>query len=187
MVYLYGLLPDSNDANDDLEQLIVSSGDFGLAYLTERWVSRFISELFRNYVICFIGYSLNDPTLRYMVDALSADKLRGEKINNMFIFASSTEAKQEEKKKWRTKNIEPIIYSSKNKYKHGLLHKTLQEWARCYRDGINGKRDIILKYARKKPEILAKEEIELVIWALSDNSGEVMEYFANSNPVPPLK
>ncbi len=77
LVYLHGLLPaDQNPI--DLDRLVVSSGDFGLAYLTERWAARFVSELFRNFNVCFVGYSINDPVLRYMMDALAADRLLGE-------------------------------------------------------------------------------------------------------------
>ena len=49
-----------------------------LAYLTERWAARFVGELFRNYVVCFVGYSINDPVMRYMMDALAADRMLGE-------------------------------------------------------------------------------------------------------------
>jgi NAD-dependent SIR2 family protein deacetylase len=49
LVYLHGLLPDEPDETS-LNRLVVTSGDFGLAYLTERWAARFVSELFRNYV-----------------------------------------------------------------------------------------------------------------------------------------
>ena len=61
-----------------MNRLVVTSGDFGLAYLTERWAARFVSELFRNYIVCFVGYSINDPVLRYMMDALAADRMLGE-------------------------------------------------------------------------------------------------------------
>ena len=77
LVYLHGLLPNKPD-DTALNRLVVTSGDFGLAYLTERWAARFVSELFRNYVVCFIGYSINDPVLRYMMDALAADRMLGE-------------------------------------------------------------------------------------------------------------
>ncbi len=73
LVYLHGLLPERAD-DSALNRLVLSSGDFGLAYLTERWAARFVSELFRNYVVCFVGYSINDPVLRYMMDALKAGK-----------------------------------------------------------------------------------------------------------------
>src|SRR4030095_11693161 len=36
LVYLHGLLTP-NPTRNDLDRLVVSSGDFGLAYLTERW------------------------------------------------------------------------------------------------------------------------------------------------------
>ena len=47
LVYLHGKLsfPPSKGS---LSSLVISSGDFGQAYLTERWAARFLSELFRN-------------------------------------------------------------------------------------------------------------------------------------------
>lgn len=74
LVYLHGLLSKDPTASE-LDRLVISSGDFGLAYLTERWAARFVSELFRNYTVCFVGYSIADPVLRYMMDALAADRL----------------------------------------------------------------------------------------------------------------
>ena len=76
VVYLHGLLP-ATPHEEGLQRLVLSSGDFGLAYLTERWAARFVSELFRNYIVCFVGYSINDPVLRYMMDALAADRMLG--------------------------------------------------------------------------------------------------------------
>jgi hypothetical protein len=78
LVYLHGLLPPNKTDDSALHRLVLTSGDFGLAYLTERWAARFVSELFRNYVVCFVGYSINDPVLRYMMDALAADRMLGE-------------------------------------------------------------------------------------------------------------
>jgi len=57
LVYLHGLMPEREDESE-LNRLVLTSGDFGLAYLTERWAARFVSELFRNYVVCFVGYSI---------------------------------------------------------------------------------------------------------------------------------
>ena len=62
LVFLHGLIPAKPD-DAALNGLVVTSGDFGLAYLTERWAARFVGELFRNYVVCFVGYSINDPML----------------------------------------------------------------------------------------------------------------------------
>jgi hypothetical protein len=91
-VYLHGLLPE-NLSEEDLNRLVVSSGDFGLAYLSERWAARFVAELFRGYTVCFVGYSINDPVLRYMMDALAADRLMGEAPVEAFAFGSYKKGK----------------------------------------------------------------------------------------------
>lgn len=54
LVYLHGIIPSRLD-EASLNRLVVTSGDFGLAYLTERWASRFVTDLFCNYVVCFVG------------------------------------------------------------------------------------------------------------------------------------
>ena len=47
LVYLHGLLPDDEQDSGALDKLVVTSGDFGLAYLIERWGPHDLS------VICF--------------------------------------------------------------------------------------------------------------------------------------
>lgn len=107
LVYLHGLLPPT-PSDSELDCLVVSSGDFGLAYLTERWAARFVSELFRHYTVCFVGYSLNDPVLRYMMDALAADRQRGEAPLEMYAFASYKNGKKDASEaEWRAKNVTP--------------------------------------------------------------------------------
>jgi len=131
LVYLHGLLPTAPTASK-LDCLVLSSGDFGLAYLSERWASRFVSELFRNYTVCFVGYSINDPVLRYMMDALAADRLLGESPPEMFVFGSHSKGNEGERaNEWRSKNVTPILYREYNR--HAYLHKTLRAWAgiRC--------------------------------------------------------
>src|SRR5258706_5672028 len=123
LVYLHGLLA-ATPTLDDLNCLVVSSGDFGLAYLTERWAARFFSELFRNYSVCFVGYSINDPVLRYMMDALAADRLLGESPPEMFAFGSYSKGKETEREnEWRAKNVTPILYREYRHHAH--LHDTL--------------------------------------------------------------
>ena len=142
LVYLHGLLSTTPSASK-LDRLVVSSGDFGLAYLTERWAARFVSELFRNYTVCFVGYSINDPVLRYMMDALAADRLLGESPPEMFAFGSYSKGKEEQRaNEWRAKNVTPILYREHNR--HAYLHKTIRAWAETYRDGVRGKERIVV-------------------------------------------
>jgi hypothetical protein len=187
LVYLHGLLADS-PTRDDLDRLVISSGDFGLAYLTERWAARFASELFRNYTVCFVGYSINDPVLRYMMDALAADRLLGEHTPDMFAFGSYRKGKYDKRaEEWRDKNVIPILYRENRD--HAYLHKSLWEWAKTYRDGVRGKENIVVESAMARPLGATKQDyfIPRMLWALGDKEGLPARRFAEMDPVPSLK
>ena len=187
LVYLHGLLPLEPTASE-LDCLVVASGDFGLAYLTERWAARFVSELFRNYTVCFVGYSINDPVLRYMMDALAADRLLGESPPEMFAFGSFSKGREEDRaNEWKAKNVTPILYREHNRHTH--LHRTLRTWAETYRDGARGKERIVAEYAMAKPLASTKQDdfVGRMLWALSDQRALPAKHFADHDPVPPLE
>ena len=186
LVYLHGLLTE-DPSESDLERLVISSGDFGLAYLTERWAARFVSELLRNYTVCFVGYSINDPVLRYMMDALAADRLLGESPPEMFAFGSYSRGKKADRaREWEAKNVTPILYCEHRC--HAYLHRTLQAWSRTYRDGARGKEQIVIEYAMARPLASTEQDdfVGRLLWALSDRSGIPARRFAELDPVPSL-
>ncbi|MCT9827415.1 anti-phage defense-associated sirtuin Dsr1 [Pseudomonas veronii] len=186
LVYLHGLLSEDPTVSE-LDRLVISSGDFGLAYLTERWAARFVSELFRNYTVCFVGYSIADPVLRYMMDALAADRLLGESSPEMFAFGSYSRGEEDDRaNEWEAKNVTPILY--KEHRRHAYLHNTLQAWAATYRDGVRGKERIVVESAIARPLASTKEDdfVSRLLWALSDRHGLPAQRFADLEPVPSL-
>ena len=186
LVYLHGLLPE-HPTDNNLDNLVVSSGDFGLAYLTERWAARFVSELLRNFIVCFIGYSIDDPVLRYMMDALAADRLLGESPPEMFAFGSYSKGREKAcANEWRAKNVTPILYREHRR--HAYLHRTLRAWADTYRDGARGKERIVVEYAIARPDTATSQDdfVSRMLWALSDSSGLPAMRFADLDPVPSL-
>lgn len=186
VVYLHGLLPEKPN-EDDLRRLVLTSGDFGLAYLVERWAARFVSELLRNYIVCFIGYSISDPVLRYMMDALAADRMLGESTPMAYAFGDY-ESDQSNKKRieWEAKGVIPILYEA-NSRDHSALHNTLIAWAKAYRDG--GKEQIVIDYALARPTASTTQDdfVGRMLWALSDKSGAPAKRFAEFNPPPSLE
>ncbi len=189
LVYLHGLLPEKLD-DTALNRLVVTSSDFGLAYLTERWAARFVSELFRNYVVCFVGYSINDPILRYMMDALAVDRMLGEVTPHAWALGDC-ELGQEHRKtiEWEAKGVTPILYNVPvGTYDHSALHQTLHTWAETYRDGVQGKEAIVVKHALTRPQESTQQDdfVGRMLWALSDKSGLPAKRFADFNPTPSL-
>ena len=190
LVYLHGLLPEKIN-EPDLQKLIVTSGDFGLAYLTERWASRFVSELFRNYVVCFVGYGINDPVLRYIMDALAADAMQGESSPEAYAFGHYNSGEYEKIfKEWEAKFVTPILYEVPNgTHDHSALHKTIKRWSETHRDGLSGKEQIITKYAITRPSESTVQDdfVGRMLWAISDPSGVPARIFADFIPAPDLE
>jgi SIR2-like domain len=189
IVYLHGLLPKNEDESA-LNRLVITSGDFGLAYLTERWAARFVTELFRNYLVCFVGYSINDPVLRYMMDALAADRMQGEITPQAYAFGDCAPAEESRKKvEWEAKGVVPILYEVPvGTHDHSALHRTLKAWAETYRDGILGKERIVVEFAMARPSASTRQDdfVGRMLWALCDESGLPAKRFADLDPAPPL-
>ncbi len=187
LIYLHGHIPSRSNDND-LNSLVLTSGDFGLAYLTERWAARFASELFRNYVVCFVGYSINDPVLKYMMDALAADRKLGESIPKAYAFGDFSPSTRDKKyAEWEAKGVTPILYENpEGDSEHRALHDTLRSWSEVYRDGVIGKEQIIVNYATSVPSASSHEDdfVGRVLWALSDDSGMPAKRFADHIPTP---
>ncbi|MBN9488611.1 MAG: SIR2 family protein [Alphaproteobacteria bacterium] len=190
LVYLHGLLPEKVDESA-LNRLVLTSGDFGLGYLTERWAARFVSELFRNYVVCFVGYTINDPVLRYMMDALAADRMLGEVTPQAYALGGCEPGQKQSKTiEWEAKGVTPILYElPAGDRNHLALHRTLKAWGETYRDGVLGKERIVVDYALAHPaaSTLQDDFVGRMLWALSHESGLPAKRFAEFNPVPPLE
>ena len=165
VVHLHGRICTDSDGTD----LVLTAADFGRAYLTEQWAARFVTELFREFTIVFIGYSLDDPVMGYMVDALAAERSRGARFRSAYAFADhdgTNENKERTENVWHAKNVEPILYDKQGD--HGLLRETLIEWARIRNDPFRARTQIALNAMSKLPGGPDDPVVERVVWALQD-------------------
>ena len=184
IVYLHGLLPPPQDGYDDnkFDHLVVSDADFGRAYMTHQWATRFINGLLKNYTVCFVGYGVNDPAVRYLTAARAADASGNSGVYKMYAFAECPRGEEKSRgEEWSTKGVEPIFYDGRSN--HALLHKTLREWANIHR---RGKEIIIDRHVKSPPKKNGKRFVaEQMLWAIS--TPRVAKYFAELNPAPSLR
>lgn len=174
LTFLHGRIRDGGDRG--AEDLIVTSADFGRAYLQDGWAARFIVELFREFTVLFVGYSINDPVMTYLVDAIALDRTSRRPFRQPYALAGQDEgvAMQTVATQWRSKNVEPILYSSADG--HAALHATMKEWAELHRGGFESRRDLACRIMRGPcgPDgAAAPGEIETLVWALSEPNGSV--------------
>ena len=166
LVHLHGRIKPQDDGLD----LVITAADFGRAYLTEAWAARFITELFREFIVVFVGYSVSDPVMAYMVDALAAESKRGARFMTTYAFAAYEGAGMNIHKvqdEWRAKNIEPIPYDKKDR--HRLLGETLVAWAEIRKDPYQARSWIALNEMSKMPAGPDDPAVERVTWALQDS------------------
>ncbi|MFG1225735.1 SIR2 family protein, partial [Xanthobacter wiegelii] len=120
-------------------QLILTDQDFGEFYLRRRVVPDFIYDAARLYNLVLVGYSANDPPMRYLLNAVAADGKRFEDLKERFTFFGASTPDLVALEDWRGRGITPIPYDSKNN--HDALRATLARWAEL--SANNGKKEIV--------------------------------------------
>lgn len=96
-------------------ELVLTDRDFGRAYLNDAWATRFLQRMFGEFTVLFIGYSLDDPIMRYLSLGLPSKTRR-------FVL---THKPMDEK--WSHLGIHPISYPGTDS-DHSDLPTALQAW-----------------------------------------------------------
>lgn len=185
LTYLHGKI-DKRDPQG--KHLVLTSADFGRAYLQDGWAARFVVELFREFSVLFIGYSLNDPIVGYLVDALAADRKLKDRFKESFVLSNynGTDVDKEQKtKEWIAKGVTPILFrSKKGKDNFYFLNETLIRWGREYAGGVGSRIELALRIGAT-PYVPGADDADNLIWALSQKDGGVARAFANADdPIP---
>lgn len=101
-------------------KFILSESDLGAAYLSQGWATNFVRQLVSKHTVVFIGYSAEDPPIRYLLMGMSADSNSGQ--SNLYAIDSQESAKKIDS--WEKKGIRPIFCSN-----YDVLWDTIEKWA----------------------------------------------------------
>jgi hypothetical protein len=151
--HIHGAL-DKNPARTS--EFVLSDQDFGEFYLRRRIVPDFIYDAARLYHLVLVGYSANDPPMRYLLNAVAADGNRFDDLKERFTFFGTNPPDPIAIADWNGRGITPIQYDSAND--HSALRATLERWASL--SAINGKKEVVeseLKRIVKTPRSAATE------------------------------
>lgn len=127
-------------------RIIVTDDDFGMAYITQGWASRFVIDLFYRYDVLFIGYSAQDPVIRYLIRALESEKITGFPNTRRFVITSERSIEN-----WKPLSTEIISYQGINN--HAKLHSTIKIWRDIHVGKIDKFQEISLKHSANIPDI----------------------------------
>ena len=174
IVYLHGRATADYDGAEG-DGFILSSAEFGRAYLAEGWATRFFKDVIDRYSVVFVGYSADDPPVQYLLEALSKSNGR---LGEAYAFQSGDT--DDAVSRWRHKGVSAIPYGSKDG--HAALWDTLKEWAERAKDP-EGWQKRIIAMARGGPESLAPFQREQVAHLVSTKDGA--RKFRESDPPAP--
>ena len=126
--HLHGRTND-DDLNLDESDLILTSSDFGDAYLRDGWISRYIEDRMRIGPIILVGYQAEDGAMRLLLDAINADRNRFKDLHKIYALDIND---KKTNALWESKGVELIGFDD-----HDSMYDTLAEWADYNSDPLN--------------------------------------------------
>jgi len=136
VLHIHGALDRDPVRTSDL---VLTDQDFGEFYLRRRVVPDLIYDAARLFNLVLVGYSANDPPMRYLLNAVAADGSRFDDLKERFAFVGNSPPDPVGLEDWKGRGITPIPYDTANG--HSALHDTLERWAAL--SAINGKRSLV--------------------------------------------
>lgn len=117
ITYLHGRLTDGGSLH---HPYVLSSADFGRAYLSEGWATNFIRNLLSRYTVVLVGYQAEDPPIKYLLQGLNHDGL----YDRSRLYAFDRGAPEDIEAKWLDRGVTAIAYAD-----HPHLWRTIEAWA----------------------------------------------------------
>lgn len=174
VVYLHGRLADKSVGEQ--ARYVISSPDFGRAYLAEGWAARFVKELRERHTLVFLGYGADDPPMRYLLEGLN-DRENVTYENPIYAFAPDHDGEAVEA--WIDKGVKAIPYDPERR--HEALWDTVEHWANAATDSAAWEAQVI-NLARQRPQALRPFERGMVAEFVSTKRGA--KVFAEAMPSP---
>jgi SIR2-like domain len=121
IMHLHGRIIDSALALAETE-LILTSADFGDAYLRDGWASQYMEDRMRLNTLVLVGYAAEDPALRLLLETLDADRERFRDLNDIYAIERRSDGSAS---MWKAKGIKPVEFAN-----YDGIFATLGEWSR---------------------------------------------------------
>lgn len=171
IVHLHGKVsPDYSGPDED--GFVLSSSEFGDAYLAQGWARDFVKSVLNKFNAVFIGYRADDPPVRYLLEGLQQGEGPKHKL-----YAFQSGPNDEAVAQWNEKGVEAITYDESQE--HVALWETLEAWATRSASPIAW-RNRVLSKGRKSPVRLEPHERGMVAHTVKSVSGA--KAFLNQDP-----
>lgn len=153
----HGLVHLHGRAKADDRDLVITDRDFGRAYLTEAWATRFLQEVFVGSTVLFVGYSHNDLVMDYLAMGLPSNTKR-------YVLAKASD-----NSRWARLDVEPIAFPDGD---YGAIARLFNAWASFASEtplAMRGRVHALV--TDRMPADLTTTERDYIQWAVSTPIG----------------
>lgn len=169
ITYLHGRLQEPDSEN---HPYVLSSADFGRAYLSEAWATKFMRDLLGRYTVVLLGYQAEDPPIKYLLQGLNHDG----KYDRSKLYAFDKGLPEEVEAKWHDRGVTAIAFSD-----FPILWKSIEAWADRADDPRKWRQSVISK-TQQDPKNVAPYERGQVAHILRTARGA--KSFSQLEPLP---
>lgn len=151
IVYLHGnvLCP---------EQTVLTDVDFGKAYITNAWASRFLLDMFTRYTVLFVGYSCSDMMVKYLTRSISAD------MNGRIFALERGDSRDSE---WSSLGVIPVHFNDYNE-----LAPLFMGWEKLSNESLSVRRSAVASYAELTSQLSYMEYENLASFFTNPEDGD---------------
>lgn len=174
IVHLHGRVNADYTGPGD-EEFIVSSADFGRAYLSDGWATQFMQSLLARFQIVFIGYTADDPPVQYLLEALNLHA-----GNRSRLFAFQPGSNLDDAALWEHRGVRALPFDNSQGFDR--LWNSLAAWAERARN-VDGWYENLLSSAADGPAALDPHVRGQIAHVLSTREGARRASIADT-PLP---
>lgn len=182
VLHLHGRIIDQ-DLHLEESDLVLTSAEFGEAYLRSGWATRYVYDLVRATTVVIVGYTADDPPMRYLLEAIDADRERFKDLRAVYAFVPHKPGEGARQcELWKSKGAIPIPYEIPTEKDHVRLYASLGLWAQYGDDPTMWRRDRLATLLAISPDVATNAQLEEVTWLLSH--ADAATNLGNANPSP---
>lgn len=171
IIHIHGRLADA-ELGLEATPLVLTSADYGDAYMRSGWASRFLFDLARCKTIVLVGYSANDAPVRYFLNVLEADRARFPDLRPVYALDAYADDPAEAEASWGTIAVTPLPYCRLNAESGAADHSSLWRDLALLADLVErpkqSRRDRAQALLARPAEPLADEALRELRWLFTE-------------------